>query len=191
MGKFKDMLIKNEQDDIPTGIVSLPGYADTKSFTGESLVDAGDDGEADAYGSSVIEMQAPTAPKQRQKSAVAPSLPSGSLIENMDLTDPGHVAELAARFARSNASMKRLANEKASVEQRLEHALLAGEALQESVDQLGLEKADLLKELVHAKEKLDIATKSSGAIFERTALGILKWGGIGTILIFASAFFYY
>jgi predicted RNase H-like nuclease (RuvC/YqgF family) len=189
MGKFKDMMTEL-QSELPNNVAIFNDYDDTSDFDGQSLI------ENDTPDTSIaqpVKRQKPTqkAPKASRRKDSVQHVAQGNLIENMDLSDPADVAELGARYMTMNESMKRLAHEKARLEQLLERAIDGSEKLTTHVEQLQKEKDELDKELVHAKEKLSIATNSSGALFQKAALGILTWGGIGAVLIFASAFFYF
>lgn len=197
MGKFKDMVTRQSEE--PSNVAFFKGYDGTTGFDNNPLIDTADDGShAEDAAEPEVQAQAPLPRKPRSQSRAKPrpasaelALPVGDLVAGMDLNDPAHVAELAARYTSMNDSMKRLAQEKASLTAVLDDADAALSEAETKLKELQRQHTDLGRALVHAKEKLEIATRSSGAIFERTMFSILKWGGIGSVLIFASAFFYF
>ncbi|MGZ3218392.1 hypothetical protein [Paracoccus sp. T5] len=197
MGKIKDMVTRQSEE--PTNVAFFTGYDRTRGFDNNPLIDAADDGShAEDAAKPEVQAQAtrPRKPRSQPRAKIRPAsaepaLPVGDLVTGMDLNDPAHVAELAARYTSMNDSMKRLAQEKALLVDNLDQADAAVSKAEAALAELQRQHNELGRELAHAKEKLEIATKSSGAIFERTVFSILKWGGIGSVLIFASAFFYF
>lgn len=214
MGKLKEILTQKSEPQ-PEGVVDFKWYEQTSDFKGEKLVENDNQSSTPHSRSSeftrplirvlphnqqdpvddLIEDDDPSkasfVKKMNREEVDRQSLPNGDLVTNMDLTDPAHVAELAARYAAMNSSMKRLAEEKANLQASLDRATMARKISEADIDALHLKNAELMKELGHAQEKLHIAMNSSGALFQKAALGVLKWGGSGMVLLFAFAFFYF
>lgn len=191
MGYIKNMVTRQSEE--PGNVAAFNGFALTRGFDGNPLIDTADDGiQPDVADEQEAPAPRPRKPRSRVRQPSAqPALPIGDLVAGMDLNDPAHVAELAARYRSMNDSMKRLAQEKASLMAVVAETEAALSEAETTLKELQRQQTDLGRELVHAREKLEIATKSSGAIFERTMFSVLKWSSIGSILLFVLAFIYF